>query len=696
MADKKLDIIINILKRITGLKETQDGVKDLGEEADKTAQKGKSAWKQFGEDLDKVKAGVGKVKAGLDTMLGVVKKVALGIAGAAASIGALAISSANFNLTVARAATMTDKLGFKELRSEAIKLSQELGIVKTEISGGLYQALSAGIPSDNVFSFVSTAAKIAVTDGSDVATVVDGLSTVLNAFKIDASQTDAVADAMFTTVANGKTTFAELASSMSTAAPTASALGVSYEEVLAAAVTMTKQGEPTASAMNKIRNMMLKLNDELGEGWAKTKTFQQALVEVAEKSNNSALALQQIFGMENVSGVMALTGANAKDAASALQTVIDRLSGVADAHEKVNKYMHWNQAWETITGILQQVGDVLDQTIAPQVRDIAKEIGKWVTDTAFWDKLANKMVMIREEVLSIVAAAKSDQFGIADVGNLLITYAKIAAGEAVNLLATGVVAVGRLLGSAAIDYLTEHAASVMTTIASPMSATVGFVKNQISSRLGGGEEEPSPIINVVDTSALQKQAEEQRAAMVAVGESIRAGTQEITAAAAETATTVQAAGNAVAQAMQTGDQVADAMDQYAFVVYDGNGNITEALDQAGNDVTAAAQANKEAIDSAAKQATTDLQAGASTITTAATAATGQIGGSITNLGTAVGQMATTTQQGLDQISRNMSGAYAAMNSALMSIMAQLEQTRAVANSAASKSDTALSQIKNMR
>ena len=127
MADKKLDIIINVLKRIGGLKDTREGVKDIADETDKTAKKTKSAWQDFESNVKKAHKAL---SSGVSTIVEWGKKLALTLAGAATGITALAIQSANFNKEIARASTMASTLGFRKLREEALKLSADLGVAK--------------------------------------------------------------------------------------------------------------------------------------------------------------------------------------------------------------------------------------------------------------------------------------------------------------------------------------------------------------------------------------------------------------------------------------------------------------------------------------------------------------------------------------------------------------------------------------
>ena len=88
---------------------------------------------------------------------------------------------------------------------------------------------------------------------TDTETAVDGLTTVMNAFKgqnIDATK---AADIMFATVKAGKTDFAQLSASLFNVAPLAAAANVKFQDVSAALATLTAQGTPTSVATTQIR-----------------------------------------------------------------------------------------------------------------------------------------------------------------------------------------------------------------------------------------------------------------------------------------------------------------------------------------------------------------------------------------------------------------------------------------------------------
>lgn len=284
---------------------------------------------------------------------------------------------ATFNVGMARAWTMMDTgvAGFREMRSQVVDLSAELGVAKDQLAKGLYQALSAGVPKDNAISFISTAAKVAVADGSDIETAVDGITTVLNAWGMEADKADEVTDKLFKTVANGKTTFGQLAGSISQAAPVAASMGVSVDELLAGVATLTKQGMPTAQAMTVIRNALTLTNDQLGDGWRTTRTFQEALNEIATTAGNSQQALTKIFGRETVAGISALTGANFSGAASDLEAMSASAGALDGAFGKVStETSHWPKLWQTIRAYVTDIGGALDTKLRPSIDYVTKAL----------------------------------------------------------------------------------------------------------------------------------------------------------------------------------------------------------------------------------------------------------------------------------------------------------------------------------
>lgn len=214
-----------------------------------------------------------------DLASGKVSKLRRGISGVNSTIennrrGMLAAGAASvaFGTLAVRAAADFDK-GMREVNTlinfsneelnllggEVRELSKEFGINAVDATKALYSAISAGQEPAEAIKFLGVAAKTSIGGVTDLETAVDGLTSIVNAFGFESSETQDVADIMFETMRRGKTTIGELSNFFFQAAPVASALGVSFKETSAAITTLTLSGTPTRVAMTQVRQAMVAL-----------------------------------------------------------------------------------------------------------------------------------------------------------------------------------------------------------------------------------------------------------------------------------------------------------------------------------------------------------------------------------------------------------------------------------------------------
>jgi TP901 family phage tail tape measure protein len=269
----------------------------------------------------------------------------VGLKSAAQSAGAFQKQMAEVN-TIA-------KLSRKDLGalSKDVKgLSTEIGVTTTELTQGLYQALSAGIPADNAIEFLRIATKGAIGGVTDVKTAVDGMTTVINAWGMSTSDATKVADIMFQTVKLGKTTFSELSQHIGTVASMASTAGISFEEVAGAFASMTKKGLDTSKSAVQIRGIVKNLiapNKQLkdallqvaqAEGLADTSTLslQATLEGLNQVVKGDAEAMNKLFpDVRALNGVLTLTGQNAKGASADLMAMANSAGAAAGAFKEL-------------------------------------------------------------------------------------------------------------------------------------------------------------------------------------------------------------------------------------------------------------------------------------------------------------------------------------------------------------------------
>ena len=158
------------------------------------------------------------------------------------------------------------KIDSEALKDEVLDLAAAVGRPPEEVSRGLYQVVSAGVSDTaDAMHVLEVATKASIAGLTDQFTAVDAITTVLNAWQLQISDTNKVADLMFNAVKEGKLTFGDLASNIGNVASTAALAGVSFEEVTAALATMTKAGlsmEESTTALNQLLLQTIKAQDE--------------------------------------------------------------------------------------------------------------------------------------------------------------------------------------------------------------------------------------------------------------------------------------------------------------------------------------------------------------------------------------------------------------------------------------------------
>ncbi len=167
-----------------------------------------------------------------------------------------------FETAIAEMATVASGSAAKvaELRRQIVSLSKEVPQSATQLGAGAYQILSAQIlDTADVMTVLTASSKAAVAGITDTLTAVDAITTVLNAFRFEASEANRVADVLFRTVELGKIRFRELSKELGTAVTSAALAGVTLEELSAAIATITLRGIPAAETTTSLNRLFIAL-----------------------------------------------------------------------------------------------------------------------------------------------------------------------------------------------------------------------------------------------------------------------------------------------------------------------------------------------------------------------------------------------------------------------------------------------------
>lgn len=189
---------------------------------------------------------------------GVGKKL-MPVSGVAAATGtALTKMAWDFEDGMAKVSTIADttEVPISDLEKQIKQLSDSTGVEAGEIAENVYNAISAGQKTGDAVNFVSKATDLARAGFAETGDALDVLSTIMNAYGLEASEVDKVSNDLIMTQNLGKTTVAELSSSMGKVIPTAKSTGVNLDELCGAYAVMTSNGVATAETTTYLNSML--------------------------------------------------------------------------------------------------------------------------------------------------------------------------------------------------------------------------------------------------------------------------------------------------------------------------------------------------------------------------------------------------------------------------------------------------------
>ena len=144
---------------------------------------------------------------------------------------------------------------------EIKRISSETGMDLGGLMEASYNALSSGIPQNELVSFMETASKMAVAGFTDTESATRLLTQTLNTYGESAGTAEEIADLYAKVQDIGVVSIDELSNCMSESLSLGSAFGVQFEDIGASMVKMTLQGTSASEAGVQISRMLEELGD---------------------------------------------------------------------------------------------------------------------------------------------------------------------------------------------------------------------------------------------------------------------------------------------------------------------------------------------------------------------------------------------------------------------------------------------------
>lgn len=335
------------------------------------------------------KQAISQTKAQLGGLIGTV--TALGIAIYAGPVK----NAKEFQTAMAKVGTIanTDLVPMAKLRQEIINLSNETGKSANDLAEDVYNAISAGQSTADAVGFVENATKLATAGYAESGQALDVLSTILNAYGMEASKVTDVSDMLIQIQNKGKTTVAELSSSMGKIIPTANANNVALEQLGAGYATLTSKGIATAEATTYMNGML----NELGKSGSQTdkilrsktgKSFSELMKSgysladvlqiVQEDAESSGKSLSDMFSSSEAGkAALSLMSDGVDTFNASVQGMLDSCGATEQAYAKMMDTTETKVA--KAKNSIKNLGTVLGDMLLPYVGQVADKVAELAT-----------------------------------------------------------------------------------------------------------------------------------------------------------------------------------------------------------------------------------------------------------------------------------------------------------------------------
>ena len=327
---------------------------------------------------------------------------------------------------------------------EFINISIRTGQAKETIIEGAYQALSSGIPKEELTDFIEIAAKTATAGKTSAETAIATMASVMNAYKLSAVEAGDVADWLLTIQNKGVTTVDELGKSLANITSVAAPLGISLNDVGAALAVMTQNGKNTAESTTLLKAMisdLAKSGTQAADRFEKLagttflnfikqgNSLKDALDLLDKEGQRTGETMLDLFGgVDAGNGAMLLTGKNAKQFADRLKDVSNRAGEMEDAYKtsSSNIATEWDRLCNAMDSKWRKLVTWLEEPIYITIKEVRQAIDG--QDNAVENLDSNRAKLAELEARKAkINKNKSARYRDREKGELLGDIAKLKA-----------------------------------------------------------------------------------------------------------------------------------------------------------------------------------------------------------------------------------------------------------------------------
>ena len=414
------------------------------EKLQKSYDKLKSSQERLGslnEKQKEIQAAISQTKLQLAGTIGV-------FGGIATAIYAGPVQAAkNYETAMAKVSTIADEkaVPLDEMSSEIMKLSNTTGLAASQIADDVYNAISAGQKTGDAVNFVSYSTKLAKAGFADSAQTLDVLTTILNAYGMEAEEVSKVSDMLVQTQNKGKVSVGQLSSVMGKIIPTANANNVALEQLCAGYAIMTSKGiaaAETTTYMNSMLNELSKsgttadktLRATAGQSFKELMASGKSLGEVVQMledaAQKSGKSLNDMFGSaEAGKAATSLLSGGVEGFNEQVQGMIDSVGATEEAFAKMDSTTE--SKMQKAKNSFANLSIVLGQTFLPIVGKVADKVAAVVVKISQFAQENPKLVQTALKAGTALAGMKlagiTAKLGFLEMKNGIVNVQKLFA-----------------------------------------------------------------------------------------------------------------------------------------------------------------------------------------------------------------------------------------------------------------------------
>tara|TARA_R100001530_G_scaffold56049_1_gene40994 strand:+ start:960 stop:3293 length:2334 start_codon:yes stop_codon:yes gene_type:complete len=295
------------------------------------------------------------------------------------------------------------------------QMANDIGVSSTEAADALFFITSAGLRGSEAMDVLEASMKASAIGLGETKVVADLATSALNAYAGTGMSAVDATDVLTAAVREGKLEASELAGSMGSVLPIASAMGVKFHEVGAAFAAMSRTGTNASEAATQIRSILVAINkpsataskrlDDMGisADFLRQKIKDDGLLSVLEllkeKFEGNVDAQNEVFsGQRAMMGVMDLLGSNAEATGKTFDALTRSTGALGTAYDIVaeSDSRKLDKALTQLSNQLTALGTI----VLPPLVDMIE-----ITGAAFstFAKVASQLTMFKGYALAIEA-----------------------------------------------------------------------------------------------------------------------------------------------------------------------------------------------------------------------------------------------------------------------------------------------------